>query len=299
MDRIVECVPNFSEGRKEDVVKAITDAIGKGERVKVLDVEMDASHNRSVVTFVGDPEACADAAFEAVKKASELIDMNEHIGEHPRIGATDVVPFVPVSGVTTDDCVNLARHLGSRVGEELGIPVYLYEYAATSPERKSLSFIRRGQYEGLKEEIRSDPERKPDYGPSELHPTAGATVIGAREFLIAYNVYLSTSDKGIAQRIAKAIRESSGGLKHVRALGFYIEERDMAQVSMNLVNFRATPVHKVMEAIEGECTKLGVDVVSSEVIGLIPQEALTDSAIFYLKLKEFDKNQIIENRLRE
>ena len=299
MDRIVECVPNFSEGRKEDVVKAITDAIGKGERVKVLDVEMDASHNRSVVTFVGDPEACADAAFEAVKKASELIDMNEHIGEHPRIGATDVVPFVPVSGVTTDDCVNLARHLGSRVGEELGIPVYLYEYAATSPERKSLSFIRRGQYEGLKEEIRSDPERKPDYGPSELHPMAGATVIGAREFLIAYNVYLSTSDKGIAQRIAKAIRESSGGLKHVRALGFYIEERDMAQVSMNLVNFRATPVHKVMEAIEGECTKLGVDVVSSEVIGLIPQEALTDSAIFYLKLKEFDKNQIIENRLRE
>ncbi|MCK4366625.1 MAG: glutamate formimidoyltransferase [Thermoplasmata archaeon] len=299
MDRIVECVPNFSEGRKEDVVKAITDAIGKGERVKVLDVEMDASHNRSVVTFVGDPEACADAAFEAVKKASELIDMNEHVGEHPRIGATDVVPFIPISGVTTDDCVNLARQLGSRVGEELGIPVYLYEYAATSPERKSLSFIRRGQYEGLKEEIRSDPERKPDYGPSELHPTAGATVIGAREFLIAYNVYLSTSDKVIAQRIAKAIRESSGGLKHVRALGFYIEERDMAQVSMNLVNFRATPVHKVMEAIEGECTKLGVDVVSSEVIGLIPQEALTDSAIFYLKLKEFDKNQIIENRLRE
>ncbi len=299
MDRIVECVPNFSEGRKEDVVKAITDAIGKGERVKVLDVEMDASHNRSVVTFVGDPEACADAAFEAVKKASELIDMNEHVGEHPRIGATDVVPFVPVSGVTTDDCVNLARQLGSRVGEELGIPVYLYEYAATSPERKSLSFIRRGQYEGLKEEIRSDPERKPDYGPSELHPMAGATVIGAREFLIAYNVYLSTSDKVIAQRIAKAIRESSGGLKHVRALGFYIKERDMAQVSMNLVNFRATPVHKVMEAIEGECTKLGVDIVSSEVIGLIPQEALTDSAIFYLKLKEFDKNQIIENRLRE
>lgn len=299
MDRIVECVPNFSEGRKEDVVKAITDAIGKGERVKVLDVEMDASHNRSVVTFVGDPEACADAAFEAVKKASELIDMNEHVGEHPRIGATDVVPFIPISGVTTDDCVNLARQLGSRVGEELGIPVYLYEYAATSPERKSLSFIRRGQYEGLKEEIRSDPERKPDYGPSELHPMAGATVIGAREFLIAYNVYLSTSDKVIAQRIAKAIRESSGGLKHVRALGFYIEERDMAQVSMNLVNFRATPVHKVMEAIEGECTKLGVDVVSSEVIGLIPQEALTDSAIFYLKLKEFDKNQIIENRLRE
>lgn len=299
MDRIVECVPNFSEGRREDVVKAITDAIGKGERVKILGAEMDASHNRSVVTFVGDPESCAAAAFEAVKKASELIDMNEHVGEHPRIGATDVVPFVPVSGVTTDDCVNLARQLGSRVGEELGIPVYLYEYAATSPERKSLSFIRRGQYEGLKEEIRSDPERKPDYGPSELHPTAGATVIGAREFLIAYNVYLSTSDKTIAQRIAKAIRESSGGLKHVRALGFYIEERDMAQVSMNLVNFRATPVHKVMEAIEEECTKLGVDIVSSEVVGLIPQEALMDSAIFYLKLKEFDKNQIIENRLRE
>ncbi|MEE9490092.1 MAG: glutamate formimidoyltransferase [Thermoplasmata archaeon] len=299
MERIVECVPNFSEGRREDVVKAIADAVGEFEGVKVLDVEMDASHNRSVVTFVGGPEECADAAFEAVKKASELIDMNRHEGEHPRIGATDVVPFIPVSGVTMDDCVSLARQLGSRVGEELGIPVYLYEHAATSPERKSLPHIRRGQYEGLKEEIRSDPERKPDYGPSELHPTAGATVVGAREFLIAYNVNLSTSDKGIAQRIAKTIRESNGGLKHVRALGFYIEEKDTAQVSMNLVNFHATPVQKVMEAIEEECTKLGVEVVSSEVVGLIPQEALTDSAILYLKLKEFERDQIIENRLRE
>ncbi len=299
MERIVECVPNFSEGRREDVVKTIADAVGEFEGVKVLDVEMDASHNRSVITFVGGPEECADAAFEAIKKASELIDMNRHEGEHPRIGATDVVPFIPVSGVTMDDCVSLARQLGSRVGEELGIPVYLYEYAATSPERKSLPHIRRGQYEGLKEEIRSDPERKPDYGPSELHPTAGATVVGAREFLIAYNVNLNTSDKGIAQRIAKTIRESSGGLKHVRALGFYIKEKDIAQVSMNLVNFRATPVHDVMKAIEEECTKLGVETVSSEVVGLIPQEALTDSAILYLKLKEFERDQIIENRLRE
>ncbi|MFQ6127295.1 MAG: glutamate formimidoyltransferase [Thermoplasmata archaeon] len=297
MDRIVECVPNFSEGRKEDVVDAIAYEIGKDERVKILDVEMDASHNRSVITFVGSPEGCRDAAFDAVKKAAELIDMNAHKGEHPRIGATDVVPFVPVSKVTMDDCVDLARELACRIAEELKIPTYLYEYAAASPERRSLAFIRRGEYEGLKEAIRTDSERRPDYGPSELHPTAGATVVGAREFLIAYNVYLNTSKKEIAQRIAMSIRESNGGLKFVRALGFYIEEKDMAQVSMNLQNFRVTPIHKVMEAIREECEKLGVEVVSSEVVGLIPQEALIDAAIFHLKLEDFDKKQIIENRL--
>ncbi|MFQ5910066.1 MAG: glutamate formimidoyltransferase [Thermoplasmata archaeon] len=299
MDRIVECVPNFSEGRDEGMVTSIADEIRKEDGIKVFDVEMDASHNRSVITFVGNPEGCRDAAFNAVRKASELIDMRAHEGEHPRIGATDVVPFVPISGVTMDECIGLAKELGSRIAEELKIPVYLYEHAATTPERKNLAFIRRGEYEGLREAIRSDPERGPDYGPSELHPTAGATVVGAREFLIAYNVYLDTNKKGIAQKIARAIRESSGGLKFVRALGFYIEERDMAQVSMNLVNFRSTPVHKVMEAIRGECDKLGVEVVSSEVVGLVPQEALMDPAVFYLKLQDFDKNQIIENRLRE
>ncbi|MFQ6107381.1 MAG: glutamate formimidoyltransferase [Thermoplasmata archaeon] len=299
MKRIVECVPNFSEGRKEHVVKSIAAEIEGDGRVKLLDVEMDASHNRSVITFVGSPEGCRDAAFRAIKKAAELIDMNTQEGEHPRIGATDVVPFVPVSGVTMEDCVALAKELGRRVAEELKIPVYLYEHAATSPQRRNLAFIRKGEYEGLKEAIRSDPGRKPDYGPSELHPTAGATVIGAREFLIAYNVYLNTDKKEIAQRIAKAIRESSGGLKFVRALGFYIEEVNMAQVSMNLVNFRGTPIHDVMEAIARECERLGTEIVSSEVVGLIPQEALTDSALFYLKLKEFDKRQIIEERLQE
>jgi glutamate formiminotransferase len=299
MNRIVECVPNFSEGRREDVVKSITEAISEGGRVNVLDAEMDASHNRSVVTFVGGPEDCADAAFAGIKRASELIDMNEHEGEHPRIGATDVVPFIPITGVTMDDCVGLATGLGSRVGEELGIPVYLYEYAATTPERKNLSRIRKGQYEGLKEAVRTDPDRRPDFGPSELHPTAGATVVGAREFLIAYNVYLNTSDKGIAQKIAKRIRESSGGLKHVRAMGFYIEEKDLAQVSMNLVNFRETSIFEVMRAIAKEGAELGVEIVSSELVGLIPQEALTDSAIRYLMLEDFDQTQIIENRLSE
>jgi glutamate formiminotransferase len=299
MDKIVECVPNFSEGRKEDVVEAISREIGEIGDVKVLDVEMDASHNRSVITFVGSPAACKDAAFAGVQKAVELIDMNIHEGEHPRVGATDVVPFVPVSGVKMDDCVELAKGLAARIGEELKIPVYLYEHAATSPERKNLAYIRRGEYEGLKEAILSDPDRKPDYGPPELHPTAGATVVGAREFLIAYNVYLNTSRKEIAQRIARAIRESSGGLQHVRALGFYIEEKDMAQVSMNLVNFRVTPIYRVMEAIREECSKLGVEVVSSEVIGLIPLEALLDSAVGHLRLEDFDRMQIIENRLRE
>jgi glutamate formiminotransferase len=225
--------------------------------------------------------------------------MNEHEGEHPRIGATDVVPFIPIAGVTMDDCVDVARRLGERVGEELGIPIYLYERAAKIPERKSLPHIRKGEYEGLKEDIRTDPARRPDYGPSEMHHTAGATVVGAREFLIAYNVYLNTSDKDIAQRIAKSIRESSGGLKHVRAMGFYIEEKDMAQVSMNLVNFRETPIYEVMKAIAEEGARLGVEIVSSELVGLIPQEALTDSAVLYLKLDEFERDQIIENRLRE
>lgn len=299
MDKIVECVPNFSEGRRKDVVDAIAREIEGVEEAKVLDVEMDASHNRSVITFVGSPSACVNAAFAGVRKAAELIDMNVHEGEHPRMGATDVVPFVPVSGVTMDECVTLAKELAPRIADELKIPVYLYENAATSPERRNLADIRRGEYEGLKEAIRSDPDRKPDYGPNELHPTAGATVVGAREFLIAYNVYLNTSRKEIAQRIARAIRESSGGLKHVRALGFYIEEKDMAQVSMNLVNFRVTPIYRVMEAIREECGKLEVDVVSSEVIGLIPMEALLDSATGYLKLEDFDRTQIIENRLRD
>lgn len=299
MDKIVECVPNFSEGRRKDVVDAIAGEIGGIEEAKVLDVEMDASHNRSVITFVGSPSACVKAAFAGVRKAAELIDMNVHEGEHPRIGATDVVPFVPVSGVTMDDCVNLAKELAPRIADELKIPVYLYEHAATSPERRNLAYIRRGEYEGLKEAIRSDPDRRPDYGPHELHSTAGATVVGAREFLIAYNVYLNTSRKEIAQRIARAIRESSGGLEHVRALGFYIEEKDMAQVSMNVVNFRVTPIYRVMEAIREECRKLDVDVVSSEVIGLIPMEALLDSAIGYLRLEDFDRTQIIENRLRD
>lgn len=295
---IVECVPNFSEGRNEDVVQAIADAI-KTRDVKLLDLELDASHNRSVVTFVGRKEACLDAAFEGVKKAAELIDMTRHEGEHPRIGATDVVPFVPVSGVTMDDCVELANRLASRIAEDLGIPTYLYEHAAKIPDRKNLSHIRKGQYEGLREAIRTDPSRKPDYGPPELHPTAGATIVGAREFLIAYNVYISTKDKSTAQKIAKAVRESSGGLKHVRAMGFFIEEKDMAQVSMNLVNFRETPIYDVMQAIAEEGAKLGVEIVSSELVGLIPQEALTDSAIRYLRLEEFEKNQIIENRLSE
>ena len=296
MQKVVECVPNFSEGRRQEVIQAIAEAISGVEGVHVLDVESDADHNRSVITFAGAPEPVEEAAFRAIETAARLIDMDRHHGEHPRIGATDVVPFVPIRGVTMQDCVEMARRLGERVGRELGIPVYLYGEAATRPERRDLAYIRRGEYEGLKESIATDPDRAPDFGPARLGK-AGATVIGARPPLIAYNVYLSTDDVGIARKIARAIRHSSGGLRYVKALGLLVGGR--AQVSMNLTDYRKSPIPRVMEMIRREAARYGVSVVSSEVVGLIPEDALLDAAIYYLQLDGFSKEQILERKLAE
>jgi glutamate formiminotransferase/formiminotetrahydrofolate cyclodeaminase len=294
--RLVECVPNFSEGRRREVIEAILAAVRSVEGVIVLDHHSDVDHNRTVVTFVGPPEAALEAAYAAIAKAAQLIDLDHHRGEHPRIGATDVVPFVPLEGVTMEDCVALARQLGERVGKELGIPVYLYEAAATRPDRENLENIRRGEYEGLKAEIATNPDRAPDFGPARLGP-AGATVIGARPFLIAYNVYLTTSDVEIAKKIAKAIRFSSGGLRYVKALGLLVEGR--AQVSINMTDFRKTPIYRVVELIRREAQRYGVGIAYSELVGLAPQAALLDAAQWYLQLDKFEPGQILENRLAE
>lgn len=299
MTRIVECVPNFSEGRRKDVVDTIADMARAVDGVRVLDVEMDATHNRAVITFVGEPEKVKVAAFACASKAVELIDLNQHEGEHPRVGAVDVIPFVPISEVTMSDCVELARSLGEEISTQLNVPVYLYEAAATRPERRNLAKVRKGQFEGLREEIRTNPERAPDFGPSELHPTAGAVVIGAREPLIAYNINLGTGDLSIAKSIAKAVREKDGGLKHVKALGFETDRENVVQVSMNLVNFRETPVHVVFDAVRSHADGYGVPIVGSEVVGLIPEDALVDSAEHYLKIEDFSRSQILEYKLRE
>lgn len=291
---LVECVPNFSEARRPEIIDSIVKAIESKEGVHVLDLHSDLDHNRSVVTFIGAPEDVEEAAFRGIARAAELIDLNQHQGEHPRIGATDVVPFVPISGVTMEQCVEIARRLGARVGSELGIPVYLYEQAATRPERVNLENIRRGEYETLKSEIGVVSEREPDFGPASLGK-AGATVIGARPYLIAFNVYLTTEDVSIAKKIARAVRHSSGGLHFVKALGLLVEGR--AQVSMNLTDYHRTPVARVVEMIRREAGRYGVGVHHSELVGLIPQEALEDAAVWYLQLDQFEPEQVLERQL--
>jgi glutamate formiminotransferase/formiminotetrahydrofolate cyclodeaminase len=292
--QIVECIANFSEARRPEVVEAIMAEVTSVPGVTLLDRHSDLDHNRTVLTFVGPPAEVEDAAYRAIAKAAELIDLDQHTGEHPRIGATDVVPFVPIKGISMPECVLMARRLGERVGHELGIPVYLYEAAATRPERTNLENIRRGQYEALKEEIGVKPERQPDFGPETVGP-AGATVIGARPPLIAFNVYLTTDDVSIAKKIAKAVRNSSGGLRYVKALGLLVEGR--AQVSMNLTNYLGTPVARVVETIRREAARYGVGVHHSELVGLIPQEALVEAARWYLQLDQFETEQILEYRL--
>jgi glutamate formiminotransferase len=296
---IVECVPNFSEGRRKEIVDAITAAIAFVNGVKVLDVEMDANHNRAVVTFIGDRRAIAEGAFRGAQKAVELIDLNVHRGEHPRIGALDVCPFVPISAVTMEDCVAIARAVGERIAKELEVPVYLYEEAATRPDRRALPDIRKGEFEGLREAIKADPSRAPDFGPRELHATAGATVVGARAPLIAFNVNLGTKDVKIAKNIAKAIRESDGGLKYVRAKGFELKDRGIVQVSMNMTNYKGTPLFRAYELIKVEAERYGVAIVGSEIVGLVPLEAVVDVGEFYLKLEKFKVDQILETRLWE
>ena len=298
MSKLVECVPNFSEGRRPEVIEAITAEVKNIPGVKLLDVKADASHNRVVVTFVGEPQAAKQAAFNACKKAAELIDMEKHHGEHPRIGATDVIPFIPVKNMTMEECVQLADELAQEIAEKLEIPVYLYEEAAKIPARKSLPDIRKGQYEGLKTEI-SKPERQPDYGPARLHPSAGATVVGARQFLIAYNINLDTSDVQIAKKIANCIREAKGGYRYVRAMGVSVQVggRDVAQVTINMVNYQGTPLFRVFETVKSEAARYGVNIIGSEIIGLTPMQALLDVAEFYLRLDGFDRKQVLEDNL--
>ncbi|MFQ5922199.1 MAG: glutamate formimidoyltransferase [Anaerolineales bacterium] len=292
--KLVECIPNFSEGRRLEVVDAIAASIQSVDGVRVLDRHSDEDHNRTVITFIGPPKAAAEAAYAGISKAAELINLETHEGEHPRLGATDVVPFVPISEVTMDECVELARELGQRVAHELRIPVYLYEAAAARPDRVNLADIRRGEYEELKVSIADDPDRAPDFGPKELGP-AGATVVGARKPLIAFNVYLATDDVEVAKKIAKHVRHSGGGLRYVKALGLLVDGR--AQVSMNLTDFTRTPIHRVVELIRNEAERHGVGVHSSELVGLTPQAALIDAAAWYLQLNELEPEQLIENHL--
>ena len=298
MPKLVECVPNFSEGRRPEVIEAIADEVRKVAGVKLLDVKPDASHNRVVVTFVGEPQAVKLAAFNSCKKAAELIDMEKQRGEHPRIGATDVIPFIPVKNMTMEECVQLADELAQEIAEKLEIPVYLYEEAAKISTRKALPDIRKGQYEGLKTEI-GKPERRPDYGPARLHPSAGATVVGARQFLIAYNINLDTSDVQIAKKIANCIREAKGGYRYVRAMGVSVQVggRDVAQVTINMVNYQGTPLFRVFETVKSEAARYGVNVIGSEIIGLTPMQALLDVAEFYLRLDGFDRKQVLEDNL--
>jgi glutamate formiminotransferase / formiminotetrahydrofolate cyclodeaminase len=294
MSTLVECVPNFSEGRDKSKVDAIIDAM-KIPGVYLLDREMDVDHNRSVVTLVGERQAIQEAAIRGVGKAAELIDLNVHSGAHPRMGATDVVPFIPIEGVTIEDCVAIANHVGEEIWKRYQIPVYLYESAARTPERQGLENIRRGQFEGIRAEIVTNPARKPDIGEPRVHPTAGATVVGARKFLIAYNVFLNTPDVEIAKKIAKAVRFSSGGLRFVKGAGFLA--RGQAQVSMNLTDFEQTSIHRVFELVKREAARYGVMPVSSEIVGLIPKRALEDAAEWFLQVENFNSSLILENRL--
>src|SRR5438132_910962 len=294
MATLVECVPNFSEGRDKARVDAIVAAM-KMDGVYLLDREMDADHNRCVITLVGDREAIQEAAIRGVGKAAELIDLTKHRGAHPRMGAADVVPFIPIEGVTLEDCVAISKHVAEEIWKRYQIPTYLYEAAATTPERQNLENIRRGQFEGIRDEIATNPARKPDFGEARVHPTAGATVVGARKALIAYNVFLNTPDVDIAKKVAKAVRFSSGGLRYVKGAGFLV--RGLAQVSMNLTDFEQTPIHRVFEFVKREAARYGVAPVSSEIVGLIPKKAWEMAAEWFLQVENFDSSLILENRL--
>ena len=297
MKRLIECVPNFSEGRDPGKVDAIVRAMSSVPGVYVLDREMDVDHNRSVITLAGDPEAVGEAAVLGSGRAMELIDMNHHTGAHPRVGATDVIPFIPIEGVTIEDCIALARRVGNEIWKRHRIPIFFYEAAATRPERVNLENVRRGQFEGLREEMKKNHDRQPDVGEPKLHPTAGVTVVGARKFLIAYNVNLNTSDISIANKIAKAIRFSSGGLRYVKSMGVELKARNLAQVSINLTDFENTPMHRVYEMVKREAARYGVLPVGSEIVGLVPKKAIEMAADFFLQLENFSPSQVFENKL--
>lgn len=297
--RLIECVANFSEGRNPEIVKAIAAAIGRGHEVAVLHHTMDPDHHRSVITFAGSPEAVLPAAVRGVAKAVELIDLRRHTGVHPRVGAADVVPLVPVEGITLEQCAELARELGSRIWRETGVPVYFYEAAAVRPGRKRLENVRRGGFEGISQAVREDPSRAPDLGGPELHPSAGAVIVGARKFLIAFNVNLDTPDVQAARIIARSIRASSGGFPHVKALGLALDSRGQAQVSMNLTDFEQTPLHVVYAEICRLAKELHCEVAESEIIGLIPRAAIEGAATFWLKCGHFTPESVLESRIEQ
>ena len=297
MNRIVECVPNFSEGRRPEVIDAIVQAITSTGNIYLLGREMDADHNRAVITIAAAPEAIGEAVIRGVETAIKHIDLTQQRGEHPRIGAADVIPFVPIRGVSLADCVEIAKKTGAEIAQRLRIPVYLYEAAANRPDRTNLENVRRGQFEGLRDEIVTNPDRKPDFGEARIHPTAGATAVGARKPLVAYNINLNTSEVGIAKQIAKRIRFSGGGFRNVKAMGVLLKDRNQAQVSMNLTDFEQTSMEIVFETVRREAERYGVSVGSSEIVGLIPQKALQKTAEFYLRVENFRPEMILENRL--
>ena len=294
--KIIECIPNFSDARRPEVIEAIIEAVGKVAGVRVLDHHSDMDHNRTVLTFIGDPAGVEEAAYQGIVKASELIDLNHHSGEHPRMGATDVVPFVPISDVTMQECVEIARRLGKRVADTLNIPVYLYEEASARPDRVNLEDIRRGEFEGIKENIATDPYREPDFGPRVMGP-AGATVIGARQPLIAYNIFLNTPDVSIAEKIGRRVRNSSGGFHYVKGMGVLVD--GLAQVSMNLTNYRKSPMAQVTEFVRREAARYGVGIHHTEIVGLLPSRALINAGRYYMQLDGFEHDQLLENRLFE
>ncbi len=298
MARLVQCVPNFSEGKNKEVVEKIVNEIRKIDGIKLLDYSMDKDHNRSVVTFVGEPEKVVEAAFNSCKVASELIDMSKHKGGHPRMGATDVIPLIPISDVTVEECIEYSKSLAKRIGEELKIPVFLYEKSASNKERENLSDIRRGQYEGMAEKLK-DERWKPDYGPDKLNIKAGVTAVGVRPPLIAFNVNLGTDNIEIAKKIATAVRARTGGFAYCKAIGLEIKERGIVQVSMNMVDYTKTPLFRVFDAIEREARRYGVSVIGSEIIGLVPMQALVDVADYYLRLEDFTSEQVLEKRIFE
>lgn len=299
MKQIMECVPNFSEGRRLDIVEKIVDAFRGIEGVRLLDYSSDKDHNRTVVTVVGEPEPLGAAVVEAIRIARGLIDMNQHQGQHPRMGAADVVPFIPIRNVTVEDAVALSKAVGRAVGEELSIPVFLYEKSASAPHRENLAEVRRGQYEGLGEKMTDGSLWTPDFGPSTPHQTFGAVAIGARMPLCAYNVNLATDNLEIATAIAKKVRFLGGGLRFCKAMGVELEDRKQTQVSMNLTDFTKTSIYSAFEMVKMEAARYGVAVVGSEVIGLIPQQALLDCAEYYLGIENFSLDQVIENRIAE
>jgi glutamate formiminotransferase len=297
MKRLIECVPNFSEGRDPAKVEALIHVMSSVTGVYVLDHEMDADHNRSVITLAGEPDAVGEAAILGAGKALELIDMAKHTGAHPRVGATDVIPFIPVDGVTIEDCVALAKRVGNEIWKRYRIPVFFYEAAATRPDRVNLENVRRGQFEGLREELKKNHDRQPDVGEPKIHPTAGVTVVGARKFLVAYNVNLNTSDISIANKIAKAIRFSSGGLRYVKSMGVELKARNLAQVSINLTDYEQTPMHRVYEMVKREAERYGAMPVGSEIVGLVPKKAIEMAADYFLQLENFSPAQVFENKL--